>query len=106
MSRESHLIYPPEKWWLLKQIKLVKTGDSGNKFSFGIILYKRLFHKNYEMVKVPEDQKDMKYRMNYPMQELFPSDDADKLFFESIKASFPDSIIHNTIVASSMNAAT
>ena len=95
MSIQSITPLPTEEWRILKQIKLVADLGKGNPFSIGYLLYQRPLSPTYCMKSVPEEERDINYLLNYPQQELFPSDRVDNIILQAVKDRFPGSIVWN-----------
>lgn len=103
MTRVSLSFLPAENWRILKQINLISAGTNGNLFSVGIIIYERPFSPHYKMKEISNEEKDFTYYLNYPKQEIFPSDDVDRIILNGVRSLYPNSIVVNDIICSSID---
>lgn len=58
-------------------------------------MYKRILSTNYKFIEVPESQRDFSYYIDYPKQDLYPNDNVDNLILQSIRNSYPKSLVKN-----------
>ena len=86
-----------EMWRIVKEITIISENAS-NSDIIGSIIYSRKLSDEY---KLNEDEEKYEYKykksLNYPKQELFPSDESDQIILKSIQVKYPKSIIKNYI---------
>lgn len=89
-------VLPQNEIRIIKEIIIVSDHENRDT-SLGSIFYERDFSPEYKMEEIEEENRDFTYYLNYPKQEYFPTDDLDGIILQSIKNSFPKSIIRNFI---------
>jgi Mor family transcriptional regulator len=94
---ESRLItvLPESELRILKQIFIVTESRHKNDISIGYILYERKFAEGYTLKETPIEERDFKYYLEYPRQDSFPKDNVDDLILQSVRNSYPKSIVKN-----------
>lgn len=89
-------VLPQNEIRIIKEIIIVSDHENRDT-SLGSIFYERDFSPQYKMEEIEEENRDFTYYLNYPKQDYFPIDDLDGIILQSIKNSFPKSIIRNFV---------
>ena len=94
---ENRIIKPlPETdFRILKQISIITENQFGIDICIGNLLYKRKFNPDYQFNNIEKADKKYQFYIDYPTQEMYPNDDADDLILQSVRTTFPKSIVKN-----------
>ena len=94
---ENRIIKPlPETdFRILKQISIITENQFGIDICIGILLYKRKFNPDYQFNNIEKADKKYQFYIDYPTQEMYPNDNADDLILQSVRTTFPKSIVKN-----------
>lgn len=95
-------LLPNEEFRIIKQVFLIPNSANNSQSPLGYILYERKFAEQYKMIEVPEEQKDFKYRMEYPSENLFPVDDVDNIILQAIKNDYPNSTVRSFLLLTNL----
>lgn len=89
-------VLPQNEIRIIKEIIVVSDHENKDA-SLGSIFYERDFTSEYKLEEIMPEKRDFTYYLNYPKQEYFPVDDLDGIILQSIRNSFPKSIVRNFI---------
>lgn len=94
MKPKTITVLPIDELRVIKQIFLTKESKhNDNDISIGYILYERKFTGNYKFTETPKEKRDFKYYLEYPRQDSYPNDSIDDLILQSVKNTYPKSIV-------------
>ncbi|WP_338378052.1 hypothetical protein [uncultured Flavobacterium sp.] len=94
-------ILRPEEMKFIKKINIISKNRLENDIVIGFLLYERSISLDYTF-KPKEDSIDkITYLITYPKQTDYPTDEIDELILETIKLSYPNSIVHSKMLFSS-----
>jgi len=82
---------------ILKQIIIVSDRQNG-EYELGQVIYTRPLTTEYNFKKEEEVKESNKFErlfQEYPKQKNYPNDRIDEIIFDSIKKTFPKSILRN-----------
>lgn len=82
---------------ILKQIIIVSDRQNG-EYELGQVIYTRPLTTEYNFKKEEEEKDSNKFDrlfQEYPKQKNYPNDRIDEIIFDSIKKTFPKSILRN-----------
>lgn len=96
MKERKFKVFDEDQYRVIKQVFLI-SDFKNQEYTTGYFIYERKFSKNYRMHEVPEEKRDFEYRLTYPKQEYFPSDNLDNLILQSVKTAYPKSRVFNRI---------
>lgn len=91
---------------ILKQIIIISAGQNG-EYELGQIIYTRPYTTQYNLKK--NEEKDItannanRLLHEYPKQKNYPNDRIDEMIFDSIKQTFPKSILRNNTIFSTLD---
>lgn len=85
-------------WRILKEINIVSKTNYDQEIVIGTILYERNISKDYYLKDDNEPNSFLRL-LNYPKQDLFPTDLLDEIIFNAIKEKFPKSFVKNYEIA-------
>ncbi len=85
-------------WRILKEINIVSKTNYDQEIVIGTILYERNISKDYYLKDDTEPNAFLRL-LNYPKQDLFPTDLLDEIIFNAIKEKFPKSFVKNYEIA-------
>lgn len=104
MKTKTFTILPIENIRIVKQLFIVKESrHNDNDISIGYILYERKLNDQYKFVETPKEERDFNYHLEYPRQDSFPNDNIDDLILQSVKNSYPKSLVKNHSIISSLD---
>ena len=87
-----------QDWRILKEINIVSKTNYDQEIVIGTIIYERNISKDYYLKEDSEPNNFLRL-LNYPKQELFPSDFIDEIILNAIKDKFPKSFVKNYEIA-------
>lgn len=88
-------VLPIDEMRVIKQIFIVTESRQNNEISIGHILYERKFTTNYKFKETPKEERNFDYYLEYPKQDSYPNDQLDHLILQSIRNTYPKSVIRN-----------
>jgi hypothetical protein len=104
MKTKTFTILPIEEIRIVKQLFIVKESrHNDNDISIGYILYERKLTDKYKFAETPKEEQDFNYFLEYPRQDTFPNDNIDDLILQSVKNSYPKSLVKNHTIFSSLD---
>lgn len=86
---------PVDKMGVAKIITIYAPTKYG-VMDVGFIAYKRAFYPKY---RFDENQKPKSFMDEYPIQSSYPHDELDTAILEAIKETYPESKLHNKLIA-------
>ena len=86
---------------ILKQIIIISDRQNG-EYELGQVIYTRPLTQEYNLKKQEEDDKKTtpieRLLQEYPRQKNYPNDRIDEIIFDSIRKTFPKSILRNDTI--------
>lgn len=86
---------------ILKQIIIISDKPNG-EFELGQVIYTRPLTTEYNLKKQEEEDKTTnsleRLLQEYPKQKNYPNDRIDEIIFDSIRKTFPKSILRNDTI--------
>ncbi|KAA6300006.1 MAG: hypothetical protein EZS26_003851 [Candidatus Ordinivivax streblomastigis] len=86
---------PVDRMGVAKIITIYAPTKNG-VMDVGFVAYKRSFYPKY---RFDENQKPKSFMDEYPIQSSYPHDELDTAILEAIKETYPESKLHNKLIA-------
>lgn len=93
-------ILKPEEMKFIKKINIISQNRLNNDIVIGFLIYERKISLDYTFKPKDKSDDNMKYLITYPKQSDYPTDEIDELILETIRISYPNSIVHTEILFS------